>query len=411
MCCYFRYAGKKVSRKDIYKDFSSDQSEDEKSEESIAEHNSEDSAEEENLSDEEENSDEDENDSDGSFEDDSMEDEEESENEDGKKLKVLPNMNVDEEIKKGNGVRDQIKVWENLLDMRIKFQKCLQLSNQLPQLEVFKTFTADNDFKTESKKVQSNLTTLLDKLLQLNSVLNKSQTENKTAENDENDDEIPSDSEDDLKSDKDSEKVEETEQQVPKKKRKLDLPTFENLISKNHKSYTSHRNAEIKKWNDKTRFASNISSKKSQIPILQQIDFILKDKPKLIKKTQLKRSEYEIIGKEVSENADGRRVEEYDPEIYDDDDFYHELLREFIHQKTSGITDPTQLSKQWVQLQSMRNKLKRKIDTRATKGRRLRYNIHQKLVNYMAPVLVSDTMTDQAKDELYKSLFSQTKTN
>lgn len=34
-----------------------------------------------------------------------------------------------------------------------------------------------------------------------------------------------------------------------------------------------------------------------------------------------------------------------DKEIFDDDDFYHKLLRDYIEKKTINVTDPAQLGK------------------------------------------------------------------
>lgn len=36
---------------------------------------------------------------------------------------------------------------------------------------------------------------------------------------------------------------------------------------------------------------------------------------------------------------------ETDREIFDDDDFYHKLLRDYIERKSSDISDPTQLGR------------------------------------------------------------------
>lgn len=36
---------------------------------------------------------------------------------------------------------------------------------------------------------------------------------------------------------------------------------------------------------------------------------------------------------------------EYDPEIFDDSDFYHQLLRELIERRASDVTDPVQLGR------------------------------------------------------------------
>jgi len=52
--------------------------------------------------------------------------------------------------------------------------------------------------------------------------------------------------------------------------------------------------------------------------------------------------------------------------------------------------------------------MKRKVDVKASKGRRLRYSVHPKLVNYMAPQ-PELAWTDEAKNELYASLFGQRK--
>lgn len=224
------------------------------------------------------------------------------------------------------------------------------------------------------------------------------------------DEEIPSDTEDELEnkkqSDEDIEAVEELE--VPQKR--LRYNDYEKILQKDHDFYKKYRDSVIKKWNDKTWITTGLLNKGSSQTTLKQIEFAMSDISKLRKRTQLKRSEYNIAGKSLpNEDNDGRRIQEYDPEIYDDDDFYHQLLRDLIEYKSLDMMDPIQLSKQWIQLQSMRKKMKRKIDTRATKGRRVRYNVHNKLVNFMAPITVYDTWTDIAKNELYNSLFGKIK--
>ena len=39
------------------------------------------------------------------------------------------------------------------------------------------------------------------------------------------------------------------------------------------------------------------------------------------------------------------RDKDYDVEIFDDSDFYHQLLREFIEKKTADVKDPVALSR------------------------------------------------------------------
>lgn len=38
-------------------------------------------------------------------------------------------------------------------------------------------------------------------------------------------------------------------------------------------------------------------------------------------------------------------LKDYDVEVFDDDDFYHQMLRELIEKKTSDVNDPIALSR------------------------------------------------------------------
>ena len=47
----------------------------------------------------------------------------------------------------------------------------------------------------------------------------------------------------------------------------------------------------------------------------------------------------ELRDREASSDA------KYDAEIFDDSDFYHQLLRELIERKTSDVKDPLEISR------------------------------------------------------------------
>ena len=436
MALYFvvRYKGKKVSRKDIFSeeddsdDVSDEGRDSDKDLSASMDENSEDDNDE--IMSKENSSMEDEQSSDSDVDDNNDDDDDEDVEEnplrqDRKNPSNITNMTKTDtraDVEKGNCVRGQLKLWQTLLEVRIKLQKCLITSNKMPQYDTYKQMKTNEKFKKETKLSKNALSGLLDNLLEMQSNLltNYPETKNlhkgtkRKAENpkieDPMDEEICSDTDDETnkeidESDEESSKSDEDE--PAKKKKKRSLAEYEKIISENYNAYRNYSNSVIQKWNDKTRVATGSVNKGSSRAVIQQIEFALSDKYKLLKKTQLKRSEYQVVGKETIEDEDGRRNQEYDGEIYDDDDFYHQLLRQLIEQKTSDITDPIQLSKQWIQLQNMRNKMKRKIDTRATKGRRLRYNVHTKLVNFMAPIEVNDTWSTQAKNELYNSLFGK----
>ena len=202
-------------------------------------------------------------------------------------------------------------------------------------------------------------------------------------------------------------------------KRKLcECDHYSEVLSKRHSNLIGIRNQIIDKWYEKTRFTT--SAFKQRLSGLeqsstQQINRILTDMERLIARTQTKRSLYSIIGKtnindktlETNELNEEKLNNDLDPEIFDDDDFYHHLLRELIESKTGNDSnDPMLLSSKWIQIQKLRNKIKRKVDTKASKGRKIRYDVHSKLVNFMAPVDTT-TYTDQAKTQLFNSLFGQ----
>ncbi|CAK1354174.1 Protein bfr2 [Cercospora beticola] len=93
-----------------------------------------------------------------------------------------------------------------------------------------------------------------------------------------------------------------------------------------------------------------------------------------------------------------------DDKIYDDADFYGLLLKELLEQKSADSVAASNID---IGLQMRReNKTKKNVDTKASKGRKLRYTVHEKLQNYMAPE-DRTTWGEKQSDELFSSLFGQ----
>lgn len=104
--------------------------------------------------------------------------------------------------------------------------------------------------------------------------------------------------------------------------------------------------------------------------------------------------------------------------IYDDTVFYQTLLRELVEQRMSSDSITNGLDTLHIQLPSklslhpvtgMRNDKNRRqnVDSRATKGRKMRYDVHEKLQNFMAPE-DRGTWTTRARDEFFASLLGRT---
>ncbi|KAL3182605.1 hypothetical protein MRX96_034525 [Rhipicephalus microplus] len=196
----------------------------------------------------------------------------------------------------------------------------------------------------------------------------------------------------------------------PTKCRKMDACVA--LAAEFWTKFEPYRNATIEKWYERTRLLSGKVGRSfaslEQSPV-KQIEHILMDEERLLRRTQTKRSSYKVLGAEESENNDKEQNSGcVDEEVFDDDDFYHHLLREIIERKTSNIDNPVALSRQWLEIQKLRKKVKRKVDTRASKGRKIRYDVIPKLVNFMAP-LDRSTYSEEARTELFSSLFGQKK--
>lgn len=146
-------------------------------------------------------------------------------------------------------------------------------------------------------------------------------------------------------SSEDDELVEEKKQRRAPPKRKLEMDDYPSFMAKRFADFTVYRNRTLQKWHDKTKLASGKLGKgfgAFERSILTQIDHILMDKERLLRRTQTKRSIYRVVGKpepaaqpipeclpgepevlpQVPANA---HLKDLDEEIFDDDDFYHQV--------------------------------------------------------------------------------------
>ncbi|XP_015792490.1 protein AATF [Tetranychus urticae] len=274
-------------------------------------------------------------------------------------------------------VKNQLVVFDMLINCRIKLQKALINLNKLPQHDIFDKFSdAGEDVLGAAKtRAMEEEKKLLETFYNLQHLL---KTQESPVENDD----------------------------------------VEERLDADHKKLISDINPIMNEWWQKTNYATKSDSKaaEEETEIIKNISHILSDRERLLKKTRMKRSGYTIIGKEesadkeIDEPESGKNQQEViDSEIFDDDDFYGQLLRQLIESKTSvDSVDPISLSRQWLEVQKLRKKMKRKIDTRASKGRRIRYKVHQPLISFMAPI-EDGNYEDSAKDKLFASLFAQRK--
>ncbi|XP_013880130.1 protein AATF [Austrofundulus limnaeus] len=319
---------------------------------------------------------------------------------------------VDEEVEKGRAVKNQLALWDQLLEGRIKLQRVLVTANQLPQPATFPDFKRRGgaEFAGALKTSRKALKALQRSLLELQDQLLHQNPDTRTVAVGSGDEEGDGD-------------AGWPAEGAGAPKRKLEVAEYPALMAKRFAAFQPYRDATLQRWHDKTRLASGRSGRGGfgafDRNILTQVEQVLMDRERLVRRTQTRRSEYAVLGKSEApaaaapENADGEQqlktnahLKDLDEDVFDDDDFYHQLLRELIERRTSAAdpNDQVAVGRQWLAIQKLRSKIKKKVDTKASKGRKLRFHVHNKLLNFMAPVHHS-SMSDEARSELYRGLF------
>lgn len=202
--------------------------------------------------------------------------------------------------------------------------------------------------------------------------------------------------------------IEEARTGVKRKRQQFDsdTPSFDIWESMQGTEATAlpYRKAVMERWSNKTK-ATTVANNKARLntsaqqTLTEVLDSQLTS-DHLVTRTRTPRS-CAPIQSSVKAPAP-------DPSIYDDADFYGLLLKELLEQRSSDLNAngsaefvvqaPWQVARE--------NKTKKVVDTKASKGRRLRYTVQEKLQNFMAPE-ERGQWGDRQREELFSSLFGQ----
>ena len=197
-------------------------------------------------------------------------------------------------------------------------------------------------------------------------------------------------------------------------------PTLWTQMQTHETTSLPSRRTTLTKWSSKVHLAtalptrSRLTNAPSQQPLTAVLDEHLSsaNTDRLIKRTRIPRSCAPIQAQYNTPE------EEEDTAIYDDADFYTLLLRELVDQRMADSANTTSTPNSSVNLASLRAalpsaaaarreaKVKKKVDTKASKGRKLRYTVHEKLQNFMAPE-DRGTWGERQVDELFGSLLGR----
>lgn len=279
---------------------------------------------------------------------------------------------AESDIAKGQAVKTQRKTFDTLLNTRIRLQKALIPTNSLAA-DSYKGAAAQS---SSIEAAEAAALKLLKNLTHLRSSLEDARTGSK---------------------------------------RKREATTFDSTtpsskiwsaISSPEKSAMAHRKVVLERWSTKTR-ATTVTNAKNRLnasatqTLTEVLDAQLTSSH-LVTRTQIPRS-----CAPIQSNASNKGSAPM-PEIYDDADFYGLMLKELLEQRSadnaSGGAAEFVVAAPWQVAREA--KTKKVVDTKASKGRRLRYTVQEKLQNFMAPEDRGE-WGERQRDELFGSLFGR----
>ncbi|RUP42904.1 apoptosis antagonizing transcription factor-domain-containing protein, partial [Jimgerdemannia flammicorona] len=276
------------------------------------------------------------------------------------------------DVEKGQYMKMQLYLWDTFLDTCICIQKAVVIANQLPQWDTMPNDRATlvlDDAKSELRGLIDSILDVWVGLYHNNDVIvlpKSAATSQKHHFN--NDDKY--------------------------------IDHLWQDIRELNDIFLLYRNQTVEKWGNKMQIASGILLNKKfkafDQSILIQMNSILTNREQLVKRTQLKHSEFRSLGKLITDPSNTITVDSptdyylihHDPEIFDDTNFYGQLLCELIESHIVDTTDdPVAAGLCWTALKQ--SKQQKKI-----------------LQNFMAPV-PTGTWYEEMMDELYASLLGK----
>ena len=303
------------------------------------------------------------------------------------------------ELKKARAVKNQQGLFDMLIESRIKMQDTLKLANRLPYTELFpilnKIDTTD-EIKKSLKELEIEVIDLIDTLDEISySYHTKVNSDCSLVKR-----KRLYKSKNHLKQNKIAAKefiknYDFDAEQVWKSVAEdfdLQVPVIDTTISSWAQKFNIMTQNSIK-----GRFANIF-----QTPI-QQTQQAMEDYDRLVKRSQVK----DISSKPMF--AAGEEATNYDEEIYNDEEFYLMLFREMIQKQAQSeaqnennefLLEDTRL---YLKNRQLKARPKKDVDRRASKNRKLRFDVHSKLMNFIAPI--DNTLVLAGRDQILKNLF------
>ncbi|KIX96555.1 uncharacterized protein Z520_07821 [Fonsecaea multimorphosa CBS 102226] len=284
------------------------------------------------------------------------------------------------DVKKGQAVKRQRQTFDRLLDARIKFQKGLTAMNELPPPG---SLVDEEEVKTAAKQAEDAALALWSTIDSIRSAILSAREEQQGPPSSPGDD--------------GDNKTEKQKTDLKRKRQPLNA-TRTTPLSEMWERYTSleahahtHRRGVMDKWHAKTQ------------PVLDPAP-----RSKLLKPSSSSSSRLtDVLDTYLATESSKLVAQSYSPstQTYDDGAFYQSLLRDLVASRSSSSSSPTVVLPTKLHVSGSKHKrgVGGGVDTKASKGRKVRYTVHEKLENFMAPEDRS-TWTESARHEFFGSL-------
>jgi protein AATF/BFR2 len=288
---------------------------------------------------------------------------------------------ADADAKKGKAVKRQYQTFDRLLDARIKLQKGLAAANDLTP-----EFVSKSENSLAIQKVEEAALSLWFTIESIrHSLLDTQLSSNDSAANS------------------------KKRKRPPPATTKTPTPELWSRTQSLSTQTLAHDRLVLDKWSSKARAASALPGPRSQL-----IDRSSQSRNNItaILDTYLASESDKLVAQASSTPLNLSSTAHTQPaSIYDDTPFYQSLLRDLIASRTSvgplsnlaAATTTATLLPSVTRLHPRGSKNKH-VDTKASKGRKVRYTVHEKLQNFAAEE-ERGTWEESARTEFFGSLF------
>ena len=329
---------------------------------------------------------------------------EKMEKQDEKYLKSLSKVTKDE-IRKSKNIINQKELYETFVGIRIALQNLLSDINSLPSFKNFSNFLnlSSEETKELHKKLKANINSTFFDSIKFHKEFLKKQS-------------YPSS--DQFNPVLELEKIIKNNENINKNMNE-NLSKIHNNLFKIDKKIMNiwYRKTVVNQFQTNNKLIKKLSNNDNFCEhILSSVDNNMNT---LLKKTQ----KYNIDSNQLLGRKRLSAEEyEYDKEIFNDTDFYNFLLKEFLLNNEKEIDENNYEEKidenglvegrydlTMRYILNRNTKIKKNVDTKATKNRKIRYDKHEEIINFMVPE--NNDKEINGRNIIINSLFGTKKLN